>query len=131
MKKHFGLLVAAVLASACMSLPARADTVVASWTLPVQNTDDSPIPATGPGSLVSAKIAWGTCSAPGVFGAEVGSIVRPMPVTSATFNLQPASWCLRVTVTNTYGTESNPSNVVAHVTPPTTPKNPTNFQVTP
>jgi hypothetical protein len=112
----------AVLVTACASFPAAADTVTATWTNPVKNTDDTDIPGTGAGSLTSARIAWSVCSAPGVFGTEVGFITRTMPVASVSFNLQPGDWCVRVTVQNTYGVSSDPSNVGTHVTPAPQPK---------
>lgn len=131
MKRHsFCLLIAGLLIGACASLPAEAETVTATWTNPTTNTDDSVIPATGEGSLASARIAWGTCVG-GAFGVEAGFITRPMPVSSVTINLQPAVWCLRVTVTNTYGETSLPSNVVSRTVAPPRPRAPTNLAVAP
>lgn len=122
--------VALVLIGACASWPASADTVTATWINPTENTDGTPIPVSGEGALTSARVAWGTCSAEGVFGTEAGAIVRSMPVSSVVFNLKPGNWCVRVTVTNTYGETSEPSNVATHFTPPPKPKPATGVTVT-
>lgn len=106
----------------CVS--AQAATVTVTWTNPIQNTDDSAIPATGAGSLSSARIEYGTCLTGGGFGTKAGEVVRPMPATTATLNLQPGSTCVRVTVTNSFNIESLPSNVVTRVIDPPQPKPP-------
>jgi hypothetical protein len=116
--------------AACASLPAAADTVTATWTNPVKNTDETDIPATGEGSLTSARIAWGVCNAAGSFDVEAGFITRAMPASTAVFNLKPGNWCVYVTVQNTYGVSSLPSNVVSHVTPAPQPKAATGVTVT-
>lgn len=108
---------------------ARADTVTATWTNPATNNNGTAIPATGPGSLTSARLEYGTCSAPGVFGTKAGEVVRNMPVTTVTLNLDPGTTCLRVRVTNTFGFESAPSVVATKTVTPPTPSAPTNLTV--
>lgn len=94
------------------------------WTLPTQNTDNSAIPATGAGSLVSTRIEWGTCSGT-AFGTKAGEAVVPTPATTyVVTDLAPATWCFRLFAKNTYGIEGGPSNVVSKVAVPPTPKPP-------
>jgi hypothetical protein len=112
---------------------ARADTVTATWTNPTTNTNASAIPATGAGSLDGAKLEYGTCSAPGVFGTKAGEVVRARGTgaqpSTASVNLQPGTSCLRVVVYNTFGNTSSPSNVTVSVVPAPTPSPPTNLTV--
>jgi hypothetical protein len=107
---------------------AEAATVTYSGTNPTKNTDDSTIPATGAGSLTSLRIEYGTCSAPGVFGTKVDEVTRTSPAAGANFtgslNLQPGTSCLRIFVKNTYGVESDPSNVAVRVVEPPKPMPP-------
>lgn len=106
---------------------ASADTVTITWINPTNNTTDTGgglIPATGPGSLQSWRFEYGTCSAPNVFGTKVGEFPRSRaaggpPLTSTTNNFDPGTTCLRGYVTNTYGVESDVSNVTSKtITPP-------------
>lgn len=103
-------------------------TVTTSWNNPTTNTDGSAIPATGAGSLTQARIEYGTCNG-AAFGVKAGEVIRPMPVTTATLNLQPGTTCERVKVTNTYANESAASNVATRVIDAPTPSAPTNLTV--
>lgn len=114
---------AAVLLGFCIVGIARAATVTVTWTPPTTNTDESPIPATGEGSLTNYRIEYGTCIG-AAFGTKAGEVTRPAPATSATLNLNPGTTCVRVSVANTYGNESAPSNVASKVVAPPTPKPP-------
>jgi len=115
---------ALALLAMCVAGIASAATVTVTWTNPVTNTDASTIPASGAGSLTSARIEYGTCSAPGVFGVKAGEVTRAMPATSATLSLAPGTTCIRAFVSNTYGVESGASNVSAKVVDPPTPAPP-------
>jgi hypothetical protein len=103
---------------------AHSATVTTTWVNPTKNTDGTDIPATGVGSLASAKVEYGTCGPNNVFGTKAGEVLRNMPASSATLNLNPGTTCVRVTVTNTYGIESPPSNVASRVVDPPTPQPP-------
>lgn len=95
-----------------------------SWTLPTQNTDTTPIPATGPGSIASSRVEWGTCAGT-AFGAKAGEATVTVPATTYTVtDLAPATWCFQVFARNTYGRESFPSAVVSKTIVPPTPKPP-------
>lgn len=107
---------------------ANAATVTVTWTNPTTNTDSSAIPASGTGSLSSARVEYGTCNGTS-FGTKAGEVIRTMPVTSTTLNLNPATHCIQVKVTNTYGNESDASNVAVKVIPAPTPRPPTNLVV--
>lgn len=114
---------------------AQAATVTVTWTNPTQNTDDSAIPTSGEGSLSAARVQYGTCTSGGVFGTAVGDVPRPrgtgaMP-TTATLNLPVGQSCIRVYVTNTYGKESDASNVATRVVDAPTPKPPVLATVAP
>lgn len=123
---HWALLMVVLLVLAGFSAIARADTVTWTWTNPTTNTNSSAIPATGAGSLVSWRFEYGTCSAPGIFGTKVGEFTRTRAtngpaLTTTTNNLDPGTTCSRGYVTNTYGVESDVSNVTATVVPPPKP----------
>lgn len=128
--KHPKLLLWLTIASLAGSIDyARSDTVTASWVNPVLNNNGSAIPATGAGSLASARLEYGTCVGT-AFGTKAGEVVRAMPVTTVTLNLDPGTTCIRVKVTNTFGLESAASNVAVKVVSPPTPGAPTNLTVT-
>lgn len=80
---------------AALATAAQAGTATVSWTNPTQNTDGSAIPSTGPGSLTSTRIEWGTCSGT-AFGSRAGDMVVNQPATSGVVqNLAPGTWCFR------------------------------------
>lgn len=88
--------------------------VAVTWTQPATNTDGSAIPATGPGSIASNRVEWGTCTgtAPNyTFGTAAGSQTIPAATSYLVTGLAPATYCFRVTALNTYGSESAVSNV--------------------
>lgn len=107
---------------------AGAATVTVTGTNPTNNIDTSAIPATGAGSLVTLRIEYGTCSAPNVFGTKVGEVPRtagaPGASFSQTLNLQPGTTCVRAFVNNTFGVESDASNVTSKVVDPPKPSPP-------
>lgn len=124
-----------ILLAACVLCPAAfADTVTATWTNPTQNTNGTAIPASGAGALDGARLEYGTCSAPGVFGTKGGEVARPRGTgaqpSTAVVNLAPGTSCLRVLVYNTFGNSSTPSNVAVSVVSAPTPNPPTNLTVT-
>lgn len=101
-----------------------------SWVNPTQNVDGTTIPASGPGSLVSVRVEWGSCgststpTAP-VFGTRSGERVINMPATTGTFDIPVgATTCFRMTATNTFAEESLFSNVVQRVVPAPEPRPP-------
>lgn len=120
MMKRLTLSLALALAAGC----ATAATVVVTWTPPTLNTDDTAIPATGPGSLTTYRIEYGTCNGT-LFGVKAGEVTRAAPASTVTLNLQPGTTCVQVFVANTYGNESIPSNVASKVVPAPTPRAPT------
>ena len=107
---------------------ANAATVTITGTNPTTNTDTTTIPATGEGSLTALRIEYGTCSAPGVFGTKVGEISRTPAAPGASFshtiNLNPGTSCVRAFVTNTYGNDSDASNVAVRTVDPPKPRPP-------
>jgi len=98
-----------------------------SWTNPTTNTDATVIPATGPGSLVSTRIEWGTCGAGGTFGVKASEVVVNQPAVSVVVpGFAPAQIvCWRAYVKNTFLAESAASLVVAKVFPSPVPNPPT------
>ncbi len=95
---------------------------LATWTLPTLNTDGSSIPASGPGSLVSVRIEYGSCSG-AAFGTKAGEVVVALPTASKSFtNLTaPGVYCFQMYVMNTYNVESDVSNVATKTIAPTKP----------
>lgn len=112
-----------LLAALCIAGIAQAATVTVTWVNPTTNTDDSAIPASGPGALTNARIEYGTCNG-AAFGVKAGEVTRPQPATSTTLNLQPGTTCVRVFVSNTYGSESSSSNVGTKVVDAPIPRPP-------
>lgn len=109
------------------AVAAYAATVNVSWTNATKNTDDSSIPSSGPGSIASTRVEIGTCNGT-AFGTKVGEFTVQGAATTATSpNLQPGTWCARAFHTNTYGSESGPSNVAVKVIAAPTPQPPSGF----
>lgn len=115
------------------SPPANAGTITVSWTNPVTNTDDSPIPTTQgqPEALQSWRIEYGTCAAGGAFGTVVGEFTRTRAtggpaLASAVQNVPAGNTCVRVFVRNFAGVESTASNVAVRDVPAATPRPATN-----
>lgn len=98
-----------------------------TWVNATQNTDNTLIPATGPGSIASTTIEYGTCNGT-AFGSKLGQIVVTGPLTSASMpSMQPGTWCARALHTNTYNASSDVSNVAVKVVAAPTPNAPSNF----
>lgn len=126
MKASFKLWALLTLSLAALPMSAHAADAVISFTVPTTNIDGSAIPATGPGSLVSTRIQWGTCTDLGAFGVLLAGAVVPMPALTYTITgLEPGSYCVRAFSKNTYAEESNASNVVKKVIAGPKPRPPT------
>lgn len=107
----------------CVAMVAQADTVTVSWVLPTTNTNGTAIPATGAGSLASIRVEYGTCNG-AAFGTKAGEVSRPGNSTSTTLNLNPGTTCVRAFAVNSYGLESDTSNVASKVIEPPRPNPP-------
>ena len=105
------------------SIPVFAADVRVSWTQPVQNVDGSAIPVSGAGSIASNRIEWGSCVGT-AFGTAAGSQSIPAATSYTVTGLDPATYCFRVTATNTYGAASSVSNVAQRIVPPPVPNPP-------
>ncbi len=122
----------AVMALAGCSLlhspPASASTITVEWDPITVNTDGSPVPDTGPESIASIRIEFGTCVS-GAFGVKGGEFIRtrvagqPAP-TSAVNNVPPGMTCVRAYAKNVAGNEGPTSNVASTVVAPSTPSAP-------
>ena len=97
--------------------------VSVSWTQPVQNMDGTAIPATGPGSIQTNRVQWGTCNGP-AFGTLIGSFSFPAATSYVVTGLAPAAYCFRAYAINTYGQASAASNVSSKAVDPPTPNPP-------
>lgn len=128
MKKTTWVVAAVALAVASVAL---AEVLTATWENPTTNTDGSAIPATGAGSLASSRLEYGTCTGSGstlALGTKLGEVVTNTNGTTAkTPDLAPGTYCGQVRVTNTYGSESDPSPVAQKVVAAPKPNKPTNF----
>lgn len=106
-----------------------AATANVSWQNPTQNTDNTAIPASGPGSIASTRIEYGTCIAT-AFGTKLGEfIVTGQAEAGVSPDLAPGTYCARAYTKNTYGTESDSSNVAQKVIAAPKPKPPSNFSL--
>ena len=111
----------------CVSAsPAIAGDAALTWTLATQNTDGSAIPASGPTSLASTRVEWGTCSGSN-FGTAVGQQIVATPATTYTITgLAAGVWCFRAYSRTVAGLESAPTNAVTKTilqAPPNPPGN--------
>lgn len=99
-----------------------------TWVNPTTYTTSSgggTIPATGPGSLTTARLEFGTCSGT-AFGTKAGEVTVQASLQRATItNILPGTVCARVFVNSTFGVESAASNVASAVVPIPVPEAPT------
>lgn len=106
--------------------PTHAGDAVLTWTLATQNTDGTAIPASGPTSLASTRVEWGTCSGSN-FGTKAGEQVVAKPATTHTVtNLSAGTYCFRAYSRTVAGLESAPTNAVTKTilqAPPNPPGN--------
>lgn len=109
--------------------PARAGDAVLTWTLATQDTDGKAIPASGPTSLASTRVEWGTCNG-SAFGTAVGQQTVPTPATTYTVTgLTAGTWCFRAYSRTVAGLESAPTNVVTKTILQSPPQPPGNLTV--
>lgn len=92
---------------------ALAATATLQWAMPTQNVDGSSIPLTGNGAIVQSKVEYGPCTAGGM--TVENTVLVDAPLTTVTVNgfVGGETACFRVRVRNSYGIESDPSNVVS------------------
>ena len=104
---------------------ARAADATVSWTHPTLNTDGSPIPSTGAGSISNTRIEYGSCAG-AAFGTKAGEVNVAAPASSTTIiGLAAATtYCFRGYSRNSYGIESMASAVVNKLFPAPTPNPP-------
>jgi hypothetical protein len=113
-------LIAMIAAAVTTSAPAAPVNITVAP--PTQNVDSSAIPVSGPGSIASYRVEYGTCSG-GAFGVRAGELT--LTGVSGTVDLGPGSYCFRAFARNTFGVESAASNVVARTVVAPTPQPPT------
>jgi hypothetical protein len=120
-----------VIIGVILPLALLAATVAVTWTNPTQNTDATPIPASGAGSIASTRIAYGTCTADKSAIATVAGnvVVQGVAQAGSLTNLTPGTWCAQAFTSNTYGMESVGSNVANKVVAAPTPNPPSNFSL--
>lgn len=105
------------LALAMFSVPAFAKAANVSWVNATQNTDGTPIPATGDEALKHTEIQWGLCDAAGLFPATpAGShIVLEPTIADLVSGLNAGTWCFRARHQNFGGVNSNFSATVQKI----------------
>lgn len=111
----------------CLSLMltalAYAGTAELSWTPPTKNTDGSTIPATGPDSLASYKVYYGTAN--NALNQSLSAPGSPFNVT----DLANGTWYFAVSAVNASGVEGPRTSVVSRTFAPPTPAAPTGLTV--
>lgn len=101
-----------------MASVAAAGNADLTFTYATKNTDGTSIPATGPGSITTSTIEYGTCTGTGGFNVKQGQIAVVPPATMATVNMVVVQqYCFRATHTNTFGVTSDFSNVAVKNNP--------------
>jgi predicted phage tail protein len=106
---------------------ALAASVTVTWQNATENTDNTPIPATGEGSISTTRIEWGTCNGSAFAVKQGEKTVAGTVQSSQITDLPPGRWCLRAYHVNTYGVASDPSGVAIKVIDAPKPKPPSNF----
>lgn len=126
----------AILLAASAAASAHAADATVTWTAPTNNTDGSPIPATGDSALASYLIEWGACSTaagvtPQVLGTVRGNLSVNAPATSAVITGLTAAtvYCLRMYATNVAAAKSAASGTVRYWVPAAAPGAPSNVTV--
>ena len=109
--------------------PTHAGDAVLTWTLATQNTDGSAIPASGPTSLASTRVEWGTCSGSNFGTASGQQIVATPAVTYTITGLAAGVWCFRAYSRTVAGLESAPTVVVTKTILQAPPQPPGNLTV--
>lgn len=103
-------------------------TVTVSWTLPVNNTDGTAIPASGAGSLTNIKLFRASTSS-GVPSAT--AILLPPTATSHALDLPAGPHYFGVKAANTFGNDSDMSNVANTTAAPSTDSASATLTITP
>jgi hypothetical protein len=123
--KHMRILFLTLLLFSASAFAQTANLSV-SCTPPVQNTDGSPIPAGGTGSISKYTVSYGLCVS-GALPATPTAIDSQICGTALT--VAPGVWCAAVTATNTYGNASAFSLLVTKTILAPTPNAPSSIQV--
>lgn len=131
-----------LLAALCalVTFAAGAEQKTITWTNATRNTDNTVIPATGPGSLARTTVEYGSCASrnPDVFGTKIGEIFVAAPANTLQLNLVVVQeYCLRAFHSNTYATSfaagavgnSPLSNVASTAVAPPQPQQPTGITI--
>lgn len=114
----------------CLSAsPAIAGDAVLTWTLATADTEGNAIPASGPTSLASTRVEWGSCSG-SAFGTAAGQQTVATPATTYTITgLTAGVWCFRAYSRTVAGLESAPTNAVTKTILQAPPQPPGNLTV--
>ena len=119
----------AVFALCLSAKPTWAGDAVLTWTLATQNTDGTAIPASGPTSLASTRVEWGTCSGSNFGTASGQQIVATPAVTYTVTGLAAGVWCFRAYSRTVAGLESAPTVVITKTILQAPPQPPGNLTV--
>ena len=94
-----------IAAVACLLVSTAAGAWTLEFTIQPTRTDEAgaTLPTSGPGSLTSHRIEYGTCNG-AAFGVAIGSQVVAMPAVTGAFRDVPVGlYCLRAFAANAYG----------------------------
>lgn len=111
--------------SVLLPLSAGAYELTVSWTNPAQNTDGTPIAASGDGALKETRIEYGSCIG-SAFGTPIGEEIVAHPNQTVVIGgLAPGVYCVRAYAVNNSGTSSEPSGVAQGTIAAPVPQPPT------
>ena len=111
------------------AMPTHAGDAVLTWTLATADTEGNAIPASGPTSLASTRVEWGSCSGSAI-GTAAGQQTVATPATTYTITgLTAGVWCFRAYSRTVAGLESAPTNAVTKTILQAPPQPPGNLTV--
>jgi hypothetical protein len=87
-------------------------------TLPAKMEDGvTATPTTGPDSIMSVRVEYGTCTSTNAFGSKIGETMLRLPVANPVVltGWNTATYCIRASAITVAGVEGQPGSVLRYV----------------